>query len=322
MKRLGLAALALLLVAACTLSGESHPGPTTDQLLHSARQAYAAALDYHVSVSFVVGGKHYRQEVNVHRPDASGSETLEDLGFEFMLSGGALYRRGHDFVQQTSGDQVAKLVGDGWLKAEDAQIAADLQRFLDPGLFDDLQGHHPSVARAGQVALHGHTTQRLIDGTRSLFVDTKAPGYLIRLEDPEGKYLTDGATNLVMDFFDFGVPVTVTPPSGFVDLSDPATLPARFIATSIDASNCDRSGCTLKAAVRNDGGPGSSTADFTLESGGSVIDRCTAPIAASAYNGTQEVSCRVSSQAWTNWIDGHPGGSYQFRVKPSNPAYQ
>jgi hypothetical protein len=317
LRALATAALAVTLaLGACGPIGRS--GATSpEELLHGARRAYLAAGSYHLTAAFARGGKHYRLDVAVQRPDARGTSEVDGLQVDLLVVGGRTYRRGQDFFRQTSGEKTAKLVGDNWVLQPDL----DLQSFLDPHLLDDLQGAHPGIKSAGSVSQHGYRAEKLIQGHRSLYVASRSPGYLVRVEDPHGELLP-GASDLEIDFFDYGAPVAIASPPGFVDLSDPSTQPARFVVAAVQSSDCDRSGCTLKATLRNEGGAGASAAEFSVEDGGAVIDSCRVAVAATAHKASQDISCRISSSAWTEWADAHPGSTFGYRVKPSNPAYE
>jgi hypothetical protein len=307
---------ALIGLTACSLPWQQ-PTRSSEQFLHDAREAYFSATTYHLTASFNKGGTHYQLDLHVHRPDAAGSDQVGDLKVELIVARGKTYRRGQEFFRKAVSEKAAKLVGDSWVLDPDL----DLLSIVSPNLFDDLKGARTKLKEGGGPVLHGYRTQKLSHGRTSMYVASQGKAYPIRVEDLQGD-LVPGTTNLQIDFYEYGSPVTVAPPSSYVDLQDPSTLPPLFVALQITQDACDRTGCTLKATLRNDGRAGTTSAEFSLDSSGAVIGRCTAQVPETAYKANQEVTCRVATAEWTSWWDTHAGATYSFQVVVHNPAYE
>jgi hypothetical protein len=305
-------------LAACSLPWQQ-PTRSSEQLLHDARGSYFSATTYHMTATFTKGGTHYRLDLQVHRPDATGTDQVGDLKVELIVAGGKTYRRGREFFRQAVSEKMAKLVGDSWVL--DADL--DLVSLVSPNLFDDLNSSRAKLTQAGGPVLHGYRTEKLSHGRTSMYISSHGKAYPIRVEDQQGD-LVPGTTDLQIDFYEYGGDVTVVAPSSYVDLQDPATLPAFFQALGVTQvpDQCDRSGCTLKATLRNDGRAGTTTAEFSADFNGAQIGSCTAEVPETAYQASVETSCRIATAEWTTWWDTHALASFIYQVVVHNPAYE
>jgi hypothetical protein len=307
---------AVIGLAGCSLPGQQSTR-SSDQFLHDAREAYFSASTYHMTATFDKGSTHYRLDLQVHRPDAIGTDQVGDLKVELIIAGGKTYRRGQAFFRQAVSERVGKLVGDSWVLDPDL----DLESLVSPNLLDDLKGAKTRLKEGGGPVLHGYHTQKLSHGRTSMYISSQGKAYPIRVEDQQGD-LVPGITNLLIDFYEYGSAITVVAPSPYVDLLDPATLPPFFQALSINQEACDRTGCTLKATMRNDGRTGTTTAEFSVDSSGAMVGNCTAQVPETTYKATIETSCRIATADWTKWWDTHAGATYSYQVVVRNPAYE
>jgi hypothetical protein len=317
MRVLAAALAAVMCLAACSLPWQQSTR-SSEQLLHDAREAYFSAATYHMTATFTKGSTRYRLDLQVHRPDATGTDQVGDLKVELIVVGGKTYRRGREFFRQTVNEKIAKLVGDSWVL--DSEL--DLMTLVSPNLFDDLKAAKAKLNQGGGPVLHGYHTEKLSHGRTSMYISSQGKAFPVRVEDQQGD-LVPGTTNLQIDFYEYGGAVTVTAPSSYVDLQDPSTLPPFFQALELKPpSNCDRTGCTMAATLRNDGRTGTTTAEFSADFNGNVIANCTAEVPETAYKVNTETSCRIATADWTTWWDTHAGATFNYQVVVHNPAYE
>jgi len=205
-------------VAGC--GGSSSTGiasKSANQIVTAASSAMTHASSVHVSGSIVTGGVPLTLDLTVASGKGGLGQMSEGgLAFKIVNVGQTVYLQGTpEFWQHYGGAAVARLLNGKWLKApangQFASIAAltDMQRLVGSILL--TQG---VLTKGSTTTVNGHPVIAVTDKAKNgtLYVATTGPPYPIEI--------TRAGTGGGRITFDrFNQPVTLTPPSNAIPLS-------------------------------------------------------------------------------------------------------
>lgn len=221
-------ALALVLTAAflagCGNSKQAAPPndeaskPAT-RVLADANAAASSASSAHVSGNIRSSGTPITLDLTTVRgKGAKGSMSTNGLSFDLVRVGDTLYVRGSDaFLKHFAGAAVAQLLHGKWLKGP-----ATRGRFRSLGpltslgaLFAGVSAHHGKLSNDGQTTFKGEQVVAIRDTSDNskLYVAATGKPYPIAIVGGKGK---ESGT---ITFGDWNKPVSLSPPSGALDLS-------------------------------------------------------------------------------------------------------
>lgn len=210
-----LAAVALL--AGCGGSGgaksNGEASKTADQIIADAQAAALSASAVHVS-----GSAGSSLVVNLHLVAGKGGEgrmTANGLTFDIIRIGGFAYFKGDaTFWHQFGGGAAATLLKGRWLKAPASTgRLASLTPLTDiTKLFSAILASHGTLAVGKETTIGGQPAIAVVDTSKggTLYVATTGKPYPVALRK-------SGSGSITFDEWD--VPVTLTAPSGAVDIS-------------------------------------------------------------------------------------------------------
>ena len=221
---------ALALVAALALAGcgssSSSKGPSNgvasqsaDQILASAKTATGNAKSVHVSGSTVTGGTPVTLDLSLSAGQGgTGTFSQSGLSVQLIATPNTIYLKGTPaFWQKFGGSAASQLLAGKWLKAPAsngsfsgiAQLA-DFHKLLGTAL-----AQHGTLAKSGTSTVNGQPVVAVKDTTQggTLYVATTGQPYPVELAK------TSGADSGKLSFDQWNAPVTITPPSSSIDLS-------------------------------------------------------------------------------------------------------
>jgi len=321
----------LVLLALGVVGGGGGPfaigGPPASQYVGQALDHWAATRVIHETGTFSMDGHRYKLDVTEQRQgDAQGTVTIDDKSVQYRYVGGRTFVLGaQDWWTSRTDPKLSGYLAGKWATTPteaDELSTTTLVRslsMLDQALPGQSFGQKGAATRVDGVA-----AVKLSDGSGDVYVSTSRPVRFVRLVSSSSYRTADGVSEVKVDL-DYPGSLSVQPPDPVVNTDDPKTLPARYAEEpgSFKFSSCDSaSGCTVTATMRNQGGPqvGDPSAEFRLNRiDGGDLGGCTAPIRPVANDQTEDVSCRISGQAWTDFT--RAGGRYQGKVTVHNPFY-
>ena len=190
-----------------------------DRVLADANAAAASANSAHVSGSLESGGTPITLDLSTVRgKGAKGSMSTNGLKFDLVRIGDTLYIRGSDaFYKRFAGAAVAQLLHDKWLKAP---ATRGRLRSLAPltslrGLFSVVSSHHGKLANDGTTKYQGDSVVVLRDTSDNSKLYVAATGKPYPVAIVGGKKGQSGT----ITFDDWNKPVSLTAPSGAIDIS-------------------------------------------------------------------------------------------------------
>lgn len=327
------AASALLAVACGGASGPT--GPTPNQIAAQTAKSVGAAKTLHLKGS-VKNGAPLTIDV-ILETDADGNATFTGTGrdgvpFTMVVVDGKTYLKGAQFWTDVLPDAgEARAFGDKWvlLQPDDAEYGGDMTTLV-PTLRDlmSLRTAHGKFTGGRKVTVDGRKAIELKMHGATYDVAASGAHKLLRVASSSDPIEPSRMSDVRVDV-DYDAPLSATAPSPFLDASDQSTWPARYdVDADASTGDCNQFSCTLNVGATNDGGApeGQSVVTITAETpGGDPIASCQAPVPALPNGGSTTVSCAVTGDAWTNFVDSNApeGGFAQFQTEVSlhNPPY-
>jgi hypothetical protein len=218
---LALGALLALLVAGCGGSSSSGNGvadKSPDQILEASKTAAKEADSVHIEGSILSKGKPIALNMQL-LAGKGGKGTISQEGFTIALiqTNGAVYINGSAaFYRHVAGPAAAQLLQGKWLKApagsgELASLASltDLSTLIDTAL-----ANHGTLTKGHTTTIEGQPAIALLDAAKSgaLYVATTGKPYPLQITKA-------GAEKGQVSFNRWNQPVTLTAPSGAIDIS-------------------------------------------------------------------------------------------------------
>jgi hypothetical protein len=211
---LGLAAVLLTACGGSDGNGESaKKGP---QVSTDAADALQKAGAVHLTGGGSIDGKEVDVDLHLQGEDATGTMTIGGQQLKIVDTGGKLYTQGTaEFWTQSGVPASAASALDGKWVIVPSEAAGQLEPFTLKSLTEELR--HPSGAKI-KDAVHTSTLNGkkvvVVTQTDGSTLDVAATGtpYPLRTVDK-------GANAGTVNASDFGKKVTITAPSGAVDLS-------------------------------------------------------------------------------------------------------
>ena len=219
-------ALASVLVLASALagcggsssSGNGIESKSPEQILEATKQAASQASSVHIVGSIVSEGKPITLNMEL-LAGKGGKGTISQEGFTIQIiqTGGAVYINGSAaFYKHVSGSAAAALLQGKWLKAPaNSGELASLAELTDLGkLIDTALATHGNLSKGDPTTVQGQKAVPLKDTSKGGTLYVAATG------EPFPLQLTkEGKENGKVTFSRWDEPVTLTAPSGAIDIS-------------------------------------------------------------------------------------------------------
>ena len=323
---LGVCVGAVALIAAACGQGSSST-QTPAQILAAGAKAMQGLKSFHVSGAFEVNTESVILRASVRSSgESSGNIIVGPASANFVQSQGTLYLDTLNALATGGTDAgtlsiAMELKGTHWWQTPGGSNLSSALAVLQPSNYQTLFfGGRGALTQTATKDTRGRAAIKVSDGMVAVFLTPDATHNVLEITTaPHTLSLNLSNVDLVYD--GFSAPVTVTPPPSPVTLT-PEGLPPLFQITSIDSNgDCDSAGCPLKAGVTTLVGSGAGTIDFSvLDSGGSTLASCSAPVTVPSVGGSATASCKATGSAWTNWFY-NIGGTYKSKAAPENPDY-
>jgi hypothetical protein len=303
-------------------------GVTADQYLTQAMSHWTAHHVVHETGSFSLNGHRYQLDVTQQLPggDGQGTVSVDGTSLQYRYAGGSAYVVGPQEWWAGREPKLAAFLAGKWATSQ--ALAEDLSTTTLRRSLTMLDRALPGKTynqKGGTIRVNGAEAVKLSDSTGDVYVTTGSQSRFVRLVSRPAFRTPDGVSAIRIDL-DYPAALTVQPPDQAVDTAVPKTLPARY--TLVEGSfkhgtDCDTANrCTLTDTVRNVGGPqvDNPSVEFHLnKADGGDLGGCTAAIRPVANEQTEDVSCTVSGQAWTDFTK--VGGRYQVKANLHNPLW-
>lgn len=302
----------MVLSLACGTSSEP-PAPT----MHSSLQAFAKAKSVHMLGTVTYGSDAYDVDLSVDAGKrAAGTVTHAGDVVRVVSDGSQVFMQGKEYF----GKRLKFPVFDRSVVYPADPVAGVVVHLADrPALAASVE-----KAAGGNVSSKGGTangvkTTALTSSQVTVQVPATGSKPPLAIDTSPATNLGGNVTQLHLKLPDYGVPVTVTAPTTFVDSADPTTWPPYFVYVdkTFAFQNCDNNGCTLAAGFTNNGGKGEGSASvhFLVKASGSdaEIAGCDAPLPPTDSGATATASCRVT-------YDRSQGGMFSGTEVLHNPT--
>jgi len=190
-----------------------------DQVFADAKAAATSASSAHVAGSLASNGTHFTLDLSLARDKGGkGSVSVNGLAFDLVKIGDTVYIKGSDaFYQHFAGAVVAQLIRGKWIKA-----SATSQRFRPfaplasvAGLFAEISANHGKLVNDGKTTYKGQPVVAIRDASDNSKLYVAATGKPYPVAIVGGKKSQSGA----VEFDDWNKPVSLTAPSGAIDIS-------------------------------------------------------------------------------------------------------
>lgn len=216
-----LAAIVMLAVAACgASSGPSANGvekKSPDEIVTAAMNAVGSAKSVHVAGSVMNNGSRITLDLNlVNGEGGQGSMAQNGLSFQVVAVGNEVYINGTiAFWQRFAGNAAGQLLWGKWIKAPASGQLATLAGLTDlQKLFNQFLSSHGELAKGSIGTVGGQRVIAVKDIANggTLYVATTGKPYPIEV-------VKNGSNGGQIAFDRFNQPVTLTPPSDAIDIS-------------------------------------------------------------------------------------------------------
>lgn len=216
---LSAAVLAAGAIAGCggsSTNGVESKSPT--EIVSAAQKAAESAKSVRVDGSVSTAGTQLTLDLQIAEgKGAKGSISEGPLSFELIRLGDSVYIKGSAaFYEHFAGSEAAKLLEGRWLQAPATSGEfATLGNLTNMSqLLSTVLGQHGSLAKGGTSTIDGKSVVAVKDTTKGgvLYVATTGKPYPIRLSK-------SGSTGGKVTFGEWDAPVTITAPSGAINIS-------------------------------------------------------------------------------------------------------
>ncbi|HEY7935451.1 MAG TPA: hypothetical protein VID48_16640 [Solirubrobacteraceae bacterium] len=215
------APLALVAISGCGGGSSSENGvasKSADQIIAEAKSAADSATSVHVSGSQTSGSTALSLDLSLQAgKGGSGQISEKGASFELVVLGGTAYIKGSpSFYRSLGGAAAAQLFKGKWLKAPSTSgelsvisSLTDMRKLIDTTLVG-----HGALAKGSITTIAGQKAIGINDKSKggTLYVAATGKPYPIELS----KTGSEGGT---ITFDRWNQPVTITAPSGAIDLS-------------------------------------------------------------------------------------------------------
>jgi len=227
-----------------------------------------------------------------------------NLKVEVVLTGGAAYFRGHQFLADHMGSDplsqdLVKAAGNAWWKGS-AKQAPQLQDLTDGATFRATFLGPAVTQRTDHVTVDGIDAVELSGARADVFIAASAPYNLLRVHMNK-KVVIDSIVDGDFKYSNFGKDFGIAAPTDVIDFSNLSSLPPIYTVLSVDTSAC-LSPCVVSAQLKNLGGTTAavarSTVTFTMTDSVSkrVLGTCSAQVTPDVgYNTTTTVTCTFAN---------------------------
>jgi hypothetical protein len=221
-------ALALVLIAAllagCGSSKQSAPpnneaSKPANEVFADAKAAAMSASSVRVAGSLVSSGTPFTVDLSFARnKGAKGSVSINGRAFDLVKTGDTIYIKGSDsFYQHFAGSAIAQLIHGRWIKAStsDKRFRSLAPLASISGLFAEISANHGKLVNDGKTTYKGQPVVAIRDvsDNSKLYVAATGKPYPVALVG--GNKRQSGA----VAFDDWNKPVSLSPPSGAIDIS-------------------------------------------------------------------------------------------------------
>jgi hypothetical protein len=218
-------ALALLALAGCgsSSSGNGVASKSPEEIVTEAKTAADSASSVHVAGSVNSSGSPVTLDLNLASgKGATGQISQNGSTFKIVIDGGTAYISGSDaFYRKLGGSAAAQLLAGKWLK-----ISTSTPEFASFGsltnmrkLLDTVLVGHGTLQKGSTTTIGGQQAIAVNDTTRggTLYVATTGKPYPLQISK-------SGSEAGKITFDNWDEPVTITPPSSSVNLSELKSL--------------------------------------------------------------------------------------------------
>ena len=191
-------------------------GLSAAHVINDAQAATAAASSFHIK-GMLNSGITVDADVTANG-DAEGAVTYAGITWSFLAIGGRTYFKGSTIWQRTQTATVAAAIGDRWVHV-DTTIGFWSLSVVMPAIrqvvLQDVLGPHPGLNNVGRDPLTGVAAVRVESPSDRYWIAANGPPYLLRWIDVK-ESSPSGVCGF--DLSNFGLPVTITAPSGAIEL--------------------------------------------------------------------------------------------------------
>jgi hypothetical protein len=218
-------ALVLFALTGCGSSGAGNgvASKNAGEIVGEAKRAADSASSVHVSGSVNSGGSPVTLDLNLAAgKGATGQISQNGSTFKIVIDGSTAYISGSDaFYRKLGGSAAAQLLAGKWLK-----VTTSTPEFASFGsltnmrkLLDTVLVGHGSLQKGPSTTVAGQQAIEVKDTTRggSLYVATTGKPYPLQISKT-------GSETGAIKFDNWDEPVTITPPSSSVNLSELKSL--------------------------------------------------------------------------------------------------
>ena len=213
-----------VLVAGCGSSSKAAKAngmasKPADQVFAAAKAAATSASSAHVAGKLDSNGTAITLDLSMARDKgAKGSVSVNGLGFDLVKIGDTAYIKGSDaFYQHFAGPAVAQLIHGKWIKAPTTskQFRSFASLASVSGIFTEIGAHHGKLVNDGKTTYQGQQVVAIRD------VSDGSKLYVAATGTPYPVAIVGGRKNQsgTITFSDWNQPVSLSPPSGALDVS-------------------------------------------------------------------------------------------------------
>ncbi len=218
---LALVAGAVLAGCGSSSSGNSNgvASKSADEIVAAAKTATANAKSVHVAGSTVTSGTPVTLDLHLSATTgATGTFSQSGLSVQLIAVNNSIYLKGTPaFWRKFGGAAAAQLLAGKWLKAPASNSSfSGIAQLADfHALISQALSQHGTLAKGGTSTVNGQPVVAVKDTTQggTLYVATTGQPYPVELAK------TSGSDAGKLTFDQWNAPVTATPPSNAIDLS-------------------------------------------------------------------------------------------------------
>lgn len=299
-RRIAMVAL-IIVMAACTWNSakqkESGDDPATVALKY-----LTAASSYTVGGRATQSGVPYSFALDVQGVDLHGTVEVGGLPVEVTKMDRRYFIRSAQYMRTVASN--ADIIGNDWILWGANDLTRLLDKLTDESAVAASIKHSSSGLRSGRDSLDGVLATKLSNQEIVIWTTLDQPVRPLRIETRLDHPLSNALTDVRLNYSKFNEPVSMVPVSEWVDPNNWNTLrPAFRRASPGDFEDCGPAGCSYSVDVKNWGGSrGESTYIITFtRSSGASLGTCSGSIPTTTHLQTTRLSCRTTTQAWTNF---------------------
>jgi hypothetical protein len=211
------AALAACGSSSSSSSGNGVAGKSPDEIVNAAINSVSTVKSVHVSGMVTDQGMPITLDLNLASGQGgTGTLAQNGLSFQIVAVNQTVYINGSQaFWEHFGGAAAAKLFQGKWLKAPATGQFSSFAQLTNPQqLLTKVLSSHGSLTKGSTSTVNGQPVIAVHDASHggTLYVATTGPAYPIQVTG-------SGAQSLHLTFDKFNEPVTLTPPSGAIDIS-------------------------------------------------------------------------------------------------------